>query len=181
VGAEHLCDCRSRCFLRDDAACPNLGRPKEKGRRIVWGTAPSTTGSLVCVGASRLFESYRLAREVHCTTSRDACHQASPHQNLVGATNGSAPRQGAGSGTGSDPTAPQPQSYIHPRRVRIRSLDRSSAIGAACIFRATLETDGACRKHPCNGDMGWGRRRPPLPRSCELLVGSISGAPTANL
>jgi hypothetical protein len=32
----------------------------------VWGTAPST-GSLVCVGASRLLENYLLRREEHQT------------------------------------------------------------------------------------------------------------------
>ena len=49
VGAEHLCDCRSHCFLRDDAACRNLGRPKKKGADLCGVTAP-LTGSLVCGG-----------------------------------------------------------------------------------------------------------------------------------
>jgi hypothetical protein len=86
----------------------------------VWGRA----------GCSKLSPS----REEQRITRRDTCRQTSPHQNMVGATNGSAPRQGAGSGTGSNPPAPQPQSYNHPREVRIKPLGRSFRNRSGLVF-----------------------------------------------
>jgi hypothetical protein len=130
---DHLRHGCSGCCLRD-VACADLGRPKKKGRRDarVYGALNRLAGC----GGEPVVRSYRRQGKEHRITSRDACRQASPHQNMVGATNGSAPRQGAGPGTGWNPPAPQPQSYNHPREVRIKPLGRSSAIGAAWCFQS---------------------------------------------
>ena len=94
MGAEHGRDCRSRCFLRDDAACPNLGRPTKKGAGLCGCGALQP--ARWCVGASRLFENYRLPREDHQHTPTRRRPHSTGQPIEKGAGCGSAPL-----GTGS--------------------------------------------------------------------------------